>query len=91
VGDRLLLMTNDEFVVYSFRHGFNSGFVDHLFLARGSDGRWLYSTYHFCNSMVGARFDEQPGSISEFATRYSVCEFDGKSDVCLQRTWPARE
>src|SRR5882762_6057406 len=40
VSDNLLLMTNGEYVVYAFRHGFNSGFVDHLFLARGSDGRW---------------------------------------------------
>lgn len=50
-------MTNDEYLAYGFRHGFNSGLVDHLFLAHGSDGRWYYSTYHFCNSMAGARFD----------------------------------
>ena len=84
----VLLMTNGEFLVYAFRHGFNSGFVDHLFLAHGSDGRWLYSTYHFCNSMAGVIGDEPPGSISEFATRYAAREFDGKSDECLQHTWP---
>src|SRR4051794_36169934 len=39
-------MTNGEFLVYSFRHGFNSGFVDYVFLAHGSNGRWYYSTYH---------------------------------------------
>jgi len=87
-GDHMVLMTNDEFLVYELRHGLNSGFVDHLFLARGSDGRWYYSTYHFCNSMVGVRADEPPGSIAEFASRYAAREFDGKSDVCLQRTWP---
>jgi hypothetical protein len=86
-GDRVLVMTNDEFLVYASRHGFNSGFVDHLFLARGSDGRWYYSTYHFCNSMVGADADA-PGSIAAFASRYAAREFDGKSDVCLQHTWP---
>lgn len=87
-GDHVLLMTNSEFLVYSFYHGFNSGFIDHLFLAHGSDGRWYYSTYHFCNSMAAVFADEQPGSIAEFARRYSVREFDGKSDVCLQHTWP---
>ena len=87
-GDRVLLMTNDEYLVYAFRHGFNSGFVDHLFLAHGSDGRWYYSTYHFCNRMAGARFEDPPGSIAEFASRYAAREFDGKSDVCLQHTWP---
>jgi len=89
-GDRVLLMTNDQCLMFEFRHGFNSGFVDHLFLAHGSDGRWYYSTYHFCSSMAGARFDEPPGSIDEFASRYAAREFDGQSDVCLQHTWPQK-
>jgi len=91
VGERVLLMTNDEYLVYASRHGFNSGFVDHLFLARGSDGRWYYSTYHFCNGMVAAMSDDPPGSIAEFARTYSAREFDGKSDVCLQHTWPEKK
>ena len=86
--EHVLLMTNNECLVYAFRHGFNNGFVDHLFLAQGSDGRWYYSTYHFCNSMAAVIGDGQPGSISEFVRRYSVREFDSKSDVCLQHTWP---
>lgn len=85
--EHVLLMTNGEFLVYAFRHGFNNGFVDHLFLAHGSDGRWYYSTYHFCNHMVGADADP-PGSIAEFASKYEGRVFDGKSDVCLQHTWP---
>jgi hypothetical protein len=89
-GEHALLMTNDAYLVYAFRHGFNNGFVDHLFLAHGSDGRWYYSTYHFCNNMVGARFDDPPGSIAEFASRYAAREFDGKSDACLQHTWPEK-
>jgi hypothetical protein len=85
--DNVLLMTNGEYIVYAYRHGRNSGFVDHLFLGRGSDGRWLYSTFHFCNSMVGADQDA-PGSIDEFAEAYSARTFNGKSDECLKRTWP---
>ena len=88
--DRILLMTNDEYLVYASRHGFNSGFVDHLFLAHGSDGRWYYSTYHFCNSMAAVIGDDPPGSIAEFVSRYAGREFDGKSDVCLQHTWPEK-
>jgi hypothetical protein len=90
-GDGVLLMTNNEYLIYAFRHGFNDGFVDHLFLGHGSDGHWYYSTYHFCNSMVGVGGDDAPGSIAEFASRYAVREFDGKSDVCLEHTWPARK
>lgn len=88
-GESVLVMTNDEFLVYASRHGFNNGFVDHLFLAHGSDGRWYYSTYHFC-SMVMLMSDDPPGSIVEFASRYAAREFDGKSDVCLQHTWPEK-
>jgi len=89
-GDRILLMTNDEYLVYASRHGFNNGFVDHLFLAHGSDGGWYYSTYHFCNSMTGVISDDPPGSIAEFVSRYAARNFDGTSDVCLQHTWPEK-
>ncbi len=84
-------MTNDESLVYASRHGFNNGSVDHLFFAHGSDGRWYYSTYHFCNSMAGVMGDGPPGSIAEFASRYAVREFDGQSDVCLEHTWPDKQ
>jgi len=85
--EHTLLMTNGEYIIYGYRHG-ASGFVDHLFLAHCSDGRWLYSTYHFCNSMTMVRVDEPPGSIADFAKTYSAREFDGKSDECLKKTWP---
>jgi hypothetical protein len=87
-GDHLLLMTNDQYLIYAFWHGFNSGFVDHLFLAHGSDGKWYYSTYHFCNHMAAVFAEEPPSSIAEFTNRYSTREFDGKSEACLQHTWP---
>lgn len=86
-GEHVLLMTNGEYIIYAFWHGSNRGFVDHLFLGHGSDGRWLYSTYHFCNSMVGANADP-PGSIKEFEKTYWAHAFDGKSDECLNHTWP---
>jgi hypothetical protein len=88
IEDHVLLMTNGEFLVYAFRHGFNSGFVDHLFLAHASDGRWLYSTYHFCNQMAAIRNENPPASINAFEKAYSAREFDGKSDDCLTHTWP---
>lgn len=90
IGERFLLMTNDEFLVYAWRHGFNIGSIDHLLLARGSNGRWYYSTYHFCNSMAGVISDDPPGSIADFSSRYSAREFDGNSDVCLEHTWPEK-
>ncbi len=44
-----------------------------LFLEHSSSGRWLYSTYHFCNYMAMLAGDEPPGSNAEFAKRYAVC------------------
>ncbi len=84
--EHVLLMTNGEYIIYEYRHGANIYFPPHLFLGHCSDGRWLYSSYHFCNSMNMVRFEGPPGSIAEFARRYSVREFDGKSDECLKMT-----
>ena len=89
--DHVLLMTNGEYIIFACRHGYNNGSVDHLFLGRGSNGRWLYSTFHFCSSMVMVRGDNPPGSITEFEERYFAREFDGKSDECLKHTWPVRK
>jgi hypothetical protein len=88
--DHVILMTNGEYLVYAFWHGFNNGSVDHLFLAHGTDGKWYYSTYHFCSHMAGIVGDDPAGSIGEFASRYSAREFDGISDVCLKHTWPPK-
>src|ERR1051325_7337521 len=54
--DHVLLMANGEFILYKYRHGANGYFPPHLFVGRGSDGRWLWSDYHFCNSMAMVRF-----------------------------------
>lgn len=86
VSDRILLMTNGEHIIYEYRHGKNDHFPPHLFLGHCSDGRWLYSSYHFCNGMAMVRFDDPPGSIDEFARKYSARVFDGKSDECLTLT-----
>jgi len=88
--EHVLLMTNGEYLIYAFRHGQNDGSLDHLFLAHASDGRWLYSSFHFCNSMVAIMSDAPPGSIREFEKRYAAREFEGKSNECLKHTWPAR-
>jgi len=84
--DDVLLMTNGEYIIYEYRHGRNDNFPPHLFLGHCSDGRWLYSSYHFCNKMHMVDGDDPPGSIAEFKKTYSAREFDGKSDVCLKMT-----
>lgn len=87
-GDHVLLMTNGEYIIYAYRHGANNGFPDHLFLGHASNGRWLYSTFHFCNYMAMIQGEDTPSGINDFAKRYAAREFDGKSDECLKHTWP---
>ena len=32
--------------------------------------------------------DGQPDSLDAFIDQYALVEFDGRSDVCLEITWP---
>ncbi len=89
-GEHVVIMTNGDYLIYEFRHGFNNGFVDHLLIARDNRSRWWFSTYHFCSGMVGVGADVAPASIEEFAARYSAREFDGTAAACLVPTWDPR-
>lgn len=82
----VLRMANGEYIIYEYRHGRNIHFPPHLFLGRASDGQWLYSSYHFCNSMAMVKMENPPASIADFAKKYSARPFDGKSDACLTLT-----
>jgi hypothetical protein len=85
-------MTNGEYLVYAHIDAKEDGRIHDIFIARGSDGKWYYSTFHFCIGMVTLAAEVLGpgwnGSISEFATAYSAHEFDGHSDECLKKTWP---
>jgi len=83
----LLLMTNGEYLAFASFHGHNAGPPPHLLIAHGSDGRWYYSSYHFCNEMAGVSGDEPPGSIAGFASRYFARPFDPAGGDCLAPTW----
>jgi hypothetical protein len=86
---QMILMTNGEWMVYSSFCRKQDFRICDIFIARASDGKWYYSTYHFCINMIVLRdMHGQPGSLAEFTNKYSVRQFDGRSDECLQRTWP---
>ena len=89
---QLILMTNGEWMVYRSICRKENFWVRDLFLGRASDGRWYYSTYHFCINMcaLGRMGEGQPSSLADFAQTYYLKPFDGRSDECLQSTWPPR-
>jgi hypothetical protein len=90
--DRLILMENREWLVYK-SHCSKAAprLVEDIFLAKGSDGRWYYSTFHFCLGMLTLIMEQEDGppamtNLAAFAHEYRLREFDGKSDECLKKT-----
>ena len=59
-----------------------------LFIGRGSDGNWYYSTYHFCIGMLALQGHDQMDRLQDFISEYSLETFDGSSDQALLPTWP---
>ena len=50
--------------------------IPDTFVARGSDGIWYSSNYHFCIDAICLQKDGQPKSLAEFASRYATREFE---------------
>jgi hypothetical protein len=92
--DHLLLMRSGEWMVYTNICSKQNGRIHDLFIGRGSDGKWYYSTFHFCIGMVvlqmGLELEGQPENLQKFVWAYYLREFDGRSDDCLQETWNAK-
>ena len=84
----LIVMRNGDWLAYASICQKEDHRIRDIFLGRGSDGRWYYSTYHFCIGMVVLRMEEQSDDLAAFAKAYYLRSFDGHSDECLQRTWP---
>jgi len=83
----LILMRNGDWLAYANVCQKQDHRIQDLFLGRGSDGRWYYSTYHFCIEMLVLRMDAQPADLAAFARTYYLRPFDGHSDECLRKTW----
>ena len=88
MGDELLLMENGEWIVYASHCHKADQRIHDIFIGRASDGKWYYSTFHFCIRMYTLTFYERPPSLDRFIRDYSLREFDGRSDECLKKTWP---
>ena len=91
--DHMILMRNGEWLVYRNHCSKQSPHtVKDIFLAKGSNGKWYYTTCHFCVGMYALILmqselpENQPATLAAFAKRYHLREFDGHSDACLQTT-----
>lgn len=88
LSEHIIVTRRGEWLAYANSCQKQDGRIADIFLARGSDGHWYYSTYHFCVGMVVLRMEEQPEDLAAFAKTYFLQTFDGQSDDCLQKTWP---
>lgn len=94
ISEDLIVMTNGEWMAYRNVCYKEEGQIPDLFLGRGSDGRWYYSTFHFCVKMQNLSVAKDvavlglPRSLTEFSRQYYLREFDGHSDECLKDTRP---
>lgn len=90
LAEHLILMKSGEWIAYASECSKNNRWIHDIFLGRASDGKWYYSTYHFCIGMLELKMEEQPETLSSFAKDYFLRDFDGRSDVCLELTWPPK-
>jgi hypothetical protein len=86
--DRVALMKNGEWIVFANICQKQDRRIADLFLGRGSDGQWYYSTFHFCIGAISLAMSQQPASLAQFRETFFLRTFDGQSDECLGRTWP---
>jgi hypothetical protein len=86
-GEHVLVMRNGDWIVCENICRKEDARIHDLFIGRGSDGRWYYSTFHFCIDRVVLANTRQPGSLAQFADGYWLAPFDGRSDECLKVTW----
>lgn len=88
--DRVIAMSNGDWLVCASKCSKENWRIYDIFIARGSDGKWYYSTYHFCVGMMVLRMEAQPPTLVKFIEDYFLREFDGHSDQCLELTWPTK-
>ena len=88
LSDHLILMKNGDWVVYASQCHKQDWRVYDIFVGRACDGKWYYSSYHFCIEMINLTVNGQPSALPAFVEQYYLSQFDGKSDEALQKTWP---
>ena len=87
--ENLILMQNGEWLVYTNICNKEDARLHDLFIAKGSNAKWYYSDFHFCIRMISLEVlgVDQPANLQQFIDDYSVRNFDGRSDECLQESW----
>ena len=83
---QIAVMKNGEWIVGDGKY--HDPDVNDIFVGKASDGKWYYSTFHFCQNNITLHMELQAADLAAFKARYALREFDGVSDEALQKTWP---
>jgi hypothetical protein len=89
LSSHMILMQSGEWLIYeSHCQKEAPRNITDIFIAKGSDEKWYYTTCHFCVDMIVLRAsqDYEPEDIAYFVQRYHLKEFDGRSNECLKKT-----
>ncbi|WP_035607145.1 hypothetical protein [Haloferula sp. BvORR071] len=90
MNDKVIFCADGSWLAYRSRCHKQDPKVWDIFIAKASDGKWYYSTYHFCVGALVLAMDGQPESLAQFKEKYFLAEFDGQSDLALEKTWPQK-
>jgi len=90
VDDTLIHFRNGEWMLYRSQCHKEDWRVHDIFLGRGSDGVWYYSTFHFCRGMSVLQMMGPAESLEDFKAKCCLASFDGSSEACLNSTWPPK-
>ena len=83
----IILMADGDWIVYQATGHKEDKRIDDIFIGKASNGKWHFSTAHFCYHMyVLVAMNGRPSDLAEFIETYSLEEFDGKSDRALGDT-----
>ena len=82
-----IVMADGSWIAYRSKCHKEDPNINDIFIGRASDGKWYYSTYHFCIGACVILMDDRPESLASFVKEHALVEFDGKSDDCLRSTW----
>ena len=92
IGEGVLVMKNGDWIACESICSKEDSRIHDLFLGRGSDGKWYYSTFHFCRGRHVLHMEQwQPASLAQFVDAYWLVPFDRRSDDCLKATWTGTE
>jgi hypothetical protein len=88
LSDHFILMKDGSWLVYDNICTKSDWRIADIFVGRASNGKWYYSTFHFCIGAIVLRFQGRPADLPTFQKDCYLAEFTGQPTERLRITWP---